>query len=97
MSDVVINYRTVISLGQKNVDAVNKKYEDLLTGPMEDVLKKSNTAGLYFGLGASGRIIYISTCFIIGILVLIYKWGIDSTNVFSSIYLLFFAIMSIGS
>lgn len=97
MSDVVINYRTVISLGQKNVDAVNKKYEDLLVGPMEDVLKKSNTAGLYFGLGASGRIIYISICFIIGILVLIYKWGIDSTNVFSSIYLLFFAMMSIGS
>lgn len=27
LSDVIINYRTVISLGQKNVDKINAKFE----------------------------------------------------------------------
>jgi len=35
LSDTVINYRTVISLGQKNIDEINRKYEQLLTGPLD--------------------------------------------------------------
>ena len=50
LSDVIINYRTVVSLGQKNVDSICNKFEELLVGPMEDVIKKSNKAGLYYGL-----------------------------------------------
>ena len=50
LSDVILNYRTVISLGQKNVDSICNKFEELLVGPMEDVIKKSNKAGLYYGL-----------------------------------------------
>ena len=47
---MIINYRTVVSLGQKNVDSICNKFEELLVGPMEDVIKKSNKAGLYYGL-----------------------------------------------
>ena len=50
LSDVILNYRTVVSLGQKNVDSICTKFEELLVGPMEDVIKKSNKAGLYYGL-----------------------------------------------
>jgi len=35
LSDTVINYRTVISLGQKNIDEINRKYEQLLMGPLD--------------------------------------------------------------
>lgn len=34
LSDVIINYRTIISLGQKNVDQINARFEELLEGPM---------------------------------------------------------------
>ena len=33
LSDVILNYRTIITFGQKNVDKINKKFEDLLEGP----------------------------------------------------------------
>ena len=38
LSDVIINYRTVISLGQKNVDCINDNFSKLLVGPMQDVV-----------------------------------------------------------
>mmetsp|Transcript_9973 Transcript_9973/g.12487 ORF Transcript_9973/g.12487 Transcript_9973/m.12487 type:complete len:176 (+) Transcript_9973:3117-3644(+) len=53
--------------------------------------------GAYFALGVSGRTLYVSIVFIVGIELLIYKWGIDSTNVFTGIYLLFFTYMSLGA
>lgn len=96
LSDVVINYRTVISLGQKNVDQLTGKFVELLTGPMEDVISKSNTAALYYALGVAGRTIYISLVFVLGIEFLVFRWGIDSTEVFTGTYLLFFVMMSIG-
>lgn len=97
LSDVIINYRTVISFGQKNVDSICERFEQLLEGPMQDVIKKSNRAGLYYGLGQSGRTIYISLVFIINIELLIAKWGLDGIDVFTSTYLLFFTYMSLGS
>ena len=51
LSDLVINYRTVISLGQDNVDFINKKYESLCGGPMQQVLTQTNKMGLYYALG----------------------------------------------
>lgn len=86
----------MISLGQKNVDQLNNKFEDLLSGPMEDVISKSNKAGLYYALGVAGRTIYISIVFVLGIELLVYRWDIDSTKVFTGTYLLFFVMMSIG-
>ena len=97
LSDIVINYRTVISLGQKNVDSLNEKFESLLQGPMDQLLSQTNKAGLYYGLGTSGRTIYVSLVFLIAIEVLVAKWGIDSTDVFTASYLLFFVMMSLGS
>ena len=97
LSDVIINYRTVISFGQKNVDEICSKFEELSKGPMEDVVKKSNKAGMYYGLGQAGRTIYISLVFIINIELLVVHWGLDGTEVFTATYLLFFTYMSLGS
>jgi len=51
LSDVIINYRTVISFGQKNIDELCSKFEEFSKGPMEEVISKSNRAGMYYGLG----------------------------------------------
>ena len=97
LSDVVINYRTIISLGQDNVNTIQKRYEDLLVGPMDDIIKQANKAGLYYGLGVSGRTLYISIVFMLAIEFLVYRLELDSTDVFSGVYLLFFTYMSIGA
>ena len=97
LSDAILNYRTIISLGQKNVDKLNSNYELLLNGPMDDTIRKSNKMGAYFGLGVAGRTIYVSIIFIVGIELLVYKYGLESKKVFFSMYLLFFAYMSLGA
>lgn len=33
LSDIIMNYRTIISLGEKNVDFILCKYYNLLEGP----------------------------------------------------------------
>ena len=35
VSDIIMNYRTVISFGQKNVDKIVEKYNDLAKGPLD--------------------------------------------------------------
>jgi len=61
------------------------------------IVKLSNKAGLYFALGTAGRVIYVSIVFLLAIEILVYKFGLNSTDVFTAIYLLFFTYMSIGS
>lgn len=58
---------------------------------------KSNKAGLYYGLGSSGRTLYISVVFILAMELLVVQWEIDSTDVFTATYLLFFTYMSLGA
>ena len=48
-----------------------------MTGPLEDVIKKSNLAGIYYALGQSGRTLFVSLVFIIGQEVLVGRWNIN--------------------
>ena len=64
---------------------------------MKDVESKSNKAGAYYALGTSGRTLYISVVFIIAMELLVVEWGLDSTDVFTGCYLLFFTYMSVGA
>lgn len=96
LSDVIINYRTVISLGQKNVDSITEKFQSLLVGPMETVIKQSNKAGLFYAIGNSGRVTYVSLVFFLSIELLVVRWGINSQDVFTANFILFFTFMSLG-
>ena len=40
ISDIIMNYRTVISFGQKNVDKIVEKYNILAKGPLDRSQKK---------------------------------------------------------
>ena len=64
---------------------------------MQDVIKKSNKAGLFYGLGQAGRTLYISIVFYIGLELLVLEWNEDSTAVFTATYMLFFSYMSLGA
>lgn len=49
LSDIVINYKTVTSFGERNTDAVFKKFEVLMEGPLDKRIKNSHLAGFFFG------------------------------------------------
>ena len=49
LTDIVLNYRTVIGFGEKNVKLINKKYVELLKAPMYKKVREANTRGVAFG------------------------------------------------
>lgn len=49
LSDLIINYRTVISFGDKNLQFVLNKYGELLVVPHKAGIKRAHISGLFFG------------------------------------------------
>ena len=49
ISDIILNYRTVIAFGPKNVDMILDRYAALLVVPREAGIKKAHISGLFFG------------------------------------------------
>lgn len=49
LSDVITNYRTVVSLGEKNVEYILKKYNNLLLTPNKKGIIRSHISGVLFG------------------------------------------------
>lgn len=61
-----MNYRTIISFGQGNVDKIMDKYEGLLEGPANKRIRNAHIAGVAFGYSLCIRLIYIGIVFFIG-------------------------------
>ena len=53
-------------------------------------------AGVYFGLGTSGRTLFCSIVFTLDILVLIQEFNLDVKDVFMASFMLSFTLMGIG-
>ena len=49
LSDIIMNYRTVISFGGKNVDFLLEKYFNLLDEPNKASIKKAHCSGILYG------------------------------------------------
>ena len=47
--DVILNFKTVISFGDKNVVQIIKKFEGLLIEPSERRIRNAHAAGIAFG------------------------------------------------
>eukprot|EP00352_Strombidinopsis_acuminata_P007417 CAMPEP_0176360666 /NCGR_PEP_ID=MMETSP0126-20121128/17236_1 /TAXON_ID=141414 ORGANISM="Strombidinopsis acuminatum, Strain SPMC142" /NCGR_SAMPLE_ID=MMETSP0126 /ASSEMBLY_ACC=CAM_ASM_000229 /LENGTH=289 /DNA_ID=CAMNT_0017715971 /DNA_START=2879 /DNA_END=3748 /DNA_ORIENTATION=+ len=89
-----MNYRTVVSLGEKNVDYLLMKYGDLLVIPHRTGIKRAHVSGLFFGYSQSIRFIFIAFVFYIaGIFVKYY--GADKERLFTGVYVIF--VGAIGS
>lgn len=46
---MIMNYKTVISFGDKNINTVMDKYEALLAFPNKVGVKNAHIAGMFFG------------------------------------------------
>ena len=95
LSDVIMNYRTIISFGQGNVNTIMDKYEKLLEGPANTRVKNAHIAGIAFGYSLCIRLIYIGIVFYIGSKFII-TYELDPQDVFQSIYIIFTSAIGAG-
>jgi hypothetical protein len=96
LSDVILNYKTVISFGEKNIDSVIKKYEELLTEPAEKRIRQAHVAGFFFGYSQAARMVFVGLVFYLGT-VISKKYHVPTDKVFISIWILFSCAMGAGS
>ena len=76
LSDVVMNYRTVISFGQKNVDFILGRYAELLIIPQQAGIKRAHISGLFFGYSQCIRFIFVAIVFYVASIIQT-KYGND--------------------
>ena len=63
LSDIIMNYRTIISLGDKNVDFILSKYYKLLEEPNRQGIKRAHFSGILFGYSQSVRFVFVALSF----------------------------------
>ena len=97
LSDIIMNYRTVISLGEKNVEFVLEKYYGLLDGPNREGIKRAHISGILYGYSQSVRFIFVALSFYFAILILENSEHPDEErrDVFTAVYIMF--VGAIGS
>lgn len=94
LSDIILNYRTVIAFGPKNVDMILERYSALLVIPREAGIKKAHISGLFFGYSQGIRFIFIGFVFYIAA-VFTKRYDLDSQQVYTGCYVVF--VGSIGT
>jgi len=94
LSDIILNYRTVIAFGPKNVDMILDRYNQLLMVPREAGIKKAHISGLFFGYSQGIRFVFIALVFYVAA-IFTRKFGLDPQQVFSGCYVVF--VGSIGT
>jgi ABC-type multidrug transport system fused ATPase/permease subunit len=76
LSDILINYRTVIGFGDKNVDYLLEKFDSLLEEPKSIGIKQAHYSGFLFGYSQCTRFMFIGIVFYIAA-ILINNYGDD--------------------
>ena len=66
LSDIVMNYRTIISFGDKNVNHLMTYYNNLLEEPVKEGRKNAHVGGFLFGYSQFIRFAFIAFIFYIG-------------------------------
>lgn len=94
LSDIIMNYRTVVSLGEKNVEFLLSKYGDLLIIPHRTGVKRAHVSGLFFGYSQSIRFIFIAFVFYVAGIFARY-YNVNTKHLFTGVYVIF--VGAIGS
>ena len=95
LSDIIMNYRTVIGFGSKNVDYLLGNFDALLDAPNRMGIKNAHLSGFYFGYSQCVRFVFIGIVFLIAA-EFIYHFDEDSQNTYIGVYTLFVAALGSG-
>lgn len=76
LSDIIMNYRTIISFGEKNIDFILSRYYKLLEEPNRQGIKRAHYSGILFGYSQSIRFVFVGLVFYFASLI-IEKFDMD--------------------
>jgi len=92
---MLINYRTVISFGDKNVEFVMSRFDKLLEEPNKMGVRNAHLSGFWFGYSQCVRFFFIAFVFYIAS-IFIYDQGDKPDDTYIGLYLLFVAAIGSG-
>ena len=92
---MILNYRTVIGFGQKNVNVVVSRFQQLLEEPSRRKVKNAHLGGFFFGYSNCARMLFLGIVFLIGSW-LVREYSSEANDIFISIYILFSTCMGAG-
>lgn len=95
LSDILINYRTVISFGEKNMDYLLSKFDQLLEVPNKRGVKNAHLAGFFYGYSQFIRFAFIGFVFYIAA-IFIFKQNDPVEDTYVGVYTLFIAALGTG-
>lgn len=95
LSDVIMNYRTVISFGDKNIRYLINKYEALLEGPNKENIRSAHKAGGWFAYSTIIRFVYIAIAFYVAS-IFVFKKGEKPDDVFKAVFVMFITVIGAG-
>ncbi|CDW72619.1 abc transporter [Stylonychia lemnae] len=95
VSDILINYKTVISFGPKNIDQLMQRYASFLEEPMKKGHKSSHLSGLMFGYFQAIRFFFFASNFYLST-IFIYDQNDDPEQTYIAIYTVMMAAFAAG-
>ncbi len=95
LSDIIMNYRTVIGFGPKNIQYLLSKYEKLLEAPNAKGIRNAHIGGIAFGYTNCIRYIFQGLIFYLASII-IYKYHEKAEDEYISVYLLFMSALGSG-
>eukprot|EP00347_Sterkiella_histriomuscorum_P020418 403337881 len=94
LSDMLINYKTVISFGEKNVEFVMDRFDSLLEEPNRVGIRNAHFSGFWFGYSKCVRFFFQAFVFYVAS-IFIFDYGDNSDDTFIGLYLLL--VSALGS
>jgi ATP-binding cassette subfamily B (MDR/TAP) protein 1 len=95
LSDIIMNYRTVIGFGPKNIRYLLKNYETLLEIPNAKGVRNAHIGGLAYGYTNCTRYIFQGLIFYLSSLI-IFKYHETAEDVYISVYLMLMSALGSG-
>ena len=96
LSDIILNYRTVISFGEKNIEHLVEKFSVLLLAPNRDSIASAHLSGFFFGYSSFARYNYLAYVFYLSGLFIL-KFGDDPEKTFIAVYVVFISALGCGT
>lgn len=98
LSDIIMNYRTIISFGEKNIDFILSRYYQLLDEPNRQGIKRAHYSGILFGYSQSIRFVFVGLVFYFASLIIerFDIQGQQKNDVFVAVYIMFVGAIGAG-
>ena len=93
LKDLILNYRTVKSFSQPNIEHAVQRFTKLLEPPTQTNIKHAHAAGVAFGYSLCIRFVYIGLVFLIGARLARSDPDLTFKDIFQSIYIVFVSLM----